>query len=161
MPCDWFSRHVDVWWFTVTWPSLLVITVVGLCSGLCTFRYLTRLVPHRAHLPHSVGFIKVHCSQCHCRTEAIEPILSESWLFPYYMTTNSQIHSTSWYTILIIWCTIHSLENLLPKLILVIGVHPVANRMAQTEDIIDSGCRICRFTFCYVNFWKRILVEKV
>lgn len=33
-----------------------------------------RTVPHLMHFVRSVGLINVHFSQCHCNTEAIEPI---------------------------------------------------------------------------------------
>lgn len=35
--------------------------------------------PQRRQSDRSVGLIKVHRSQCHWRTDAIEPILSNSW----------------------------------------------------------------------------------
>lgn len=36
--------------------------------------------PHLPHFVRSVGLISAHCSQCHWSTDAIEPMLSQSWL---------------------------------------------------------------------------------
>lgn len=36
---------------------------------------LSRVRPHLAHRVLSVGFIRAHSEQCHCNTDAIEPIL--------------------------------------------------------------------------------------
>ena len=82
--------------FDFTCPFLLVLAAA---SGL-SLNWLSRWVPHRIHLARSVGFIRAHRSQCHCRTEAIEPILLESWLFYHEISFGLQINRASWSTIL-------------------------------------------------------------
>lgn len=44
-------------------------------SRLALSSLLNRVSPHLAHLALSVGFIRAHSEQCHCSTDAIEPIL--------------------------------------------------------------------------------------
>lgn len=41
----------------------------------------TRFVPHFKHFTLSVGLIWPHVWQCHCSTDAIEPILIHTWLW--------------------------------------------------------------------------------
>lgn len=54
------------WCFSLELEVILVI-------GLSLLRILAK--PHLAHFKFSVGFIKAHSEQCHCNTDAIEPIL--------------------------------------------------------------------------------------
>lgn len=69
-------------------------------ASVLSLNWFPRCVPHRMHLVRSVGFIRVHRSQCHCRTEAIEPILLESWLFYHEISFGLQVFPASWSTIL-------------------------------------------------------------
>jgi len=65
--------------FPPSCPALpLRFAVITRWSGLpwlALSSLLIRVSPHLAHLALSVGFIRVHSEQCHCNTDAIEPIL--------------------------------------------------------------------------------------
>lgn len=94
-----YSRAVlsfSVVYFDFTCPFRAVLATASVLS----LHRFPRCVPHRMHLVRSVGFIRVHRSQCHCRTEAIEPILLESWLFYHEISFGLQIFQASWSTIL-------------------------------------------------------------
>lgn len=90
----------SVVYFDFTSPFRAVLSTASVLS----LHWFPRCVPHLMHLVRSVGFIRVHRSQCHCRTEAIEPILLESWLFYHEISFGLQIFRASWSTILILFC---------------------------------------------------------
>lgn len=55
--------------------SALLLVARSSLPWLALSSLLSRVSPHLAHLALSVGFIKAHSEQCHCNTDAIEPIL--------------------------------------------------------------------------------------
>lgn len=69
----------------------------------------TRFVPHFKHFTLSVGLIWPHVWQCHCSTDAIEPILIHTWLWDHNKASfyenkfRFEKNENSWSTMLFVY----------------------------------------------------------
>lgn len=72
------------------------LITVQFVFGLLKSLFVCLKVPHLIHFTLSVGLIKLHSGQCHCRTDAIAPILRCTWrlLTPFNVTEEKLCQGT-------------------------------------------------------------------